>query len=286
MFDRIKKNLLSPYPQPDYGRADFLTAVLIGAFVAFFLIFFQPFGLSQFEFEHKNLILIGFGLVTTICLILVDFLIAPIVQKTIQEEKFTVLHWVLWNLFIVFVIANGNFIYRGILFQFSPDLYFSALGTTMAIGLFPILTLGLLNRIRFLKQNDESAKEIQSHLHEEEKPLSNSKIVLESENGKDQIEVDSSELLYIENLDNYVAIHLSRDGKEAQETLRNSMRELEQQLAGTSMARCHRSYIVNTSLVQKVSGNAQGWRLSLDTASKEVPVSRKYIPGMKELLVK
>ena len=286
MFDRIKKNLLSPYPQPDYGRADFLTAVLIGAFVAFFLIFFQPFGLSQFEFEHKNLILIGFGLVTTICLILVDFLIAPIVQKTIQEEKFTVLHWVLWNLFIVFVIANGNFIYRGILFQFSPDLYFSALGTTMAIGLFPILTLGLLNRIRFLKQNDESAKEIQSHLHEEEKPLSNSKIVLESENGKDQIEVDSSELLYIENLDNYVAIHLSRDGKEAQETLRNSMRELEQQLAGTSMARCHRSYIINTSLVQKVSGNAQGWRLSLDTASKEVPVSRKYIPGMKELLVK
>ena len=62
MFDRIKKNLLSPYPQPDYGRADFLTAVLIGAFVAFFLIFFQPFVaylsilsiLSFFLFGKKN----------------------------------------------------------------------------------------------------------------------------------------------------------------------------------------------------------------------------------------
>jgi DNA-binding LytR/AlgR family response regulator len=47
--------------------------------------------------------------------------------------------------------------------------------------------------------------------------------------------------------------------------------------------RCHRTYIVNTDKIYSVTGNAQGYRLSLHDTQEEIPVSRTYLHVIKDL---
>ena len=53
-----------------------------------------------------------------------------------------------------------------------------------------------------------------------------------------------------------------------------------------SLVRCHRSYMVNLNKVKNISGNAQGLKLELINHSEIIPVSRKYIPIVKEFFQK
>ena len=54
----------------------------------------------------------------------------------------------------------------------------------------------------------------------------------------------------------------------------------------SSLVRCHRSYMVNLNKVKNISGNAQGLKLELINHSEIIPVSRKYIPIVKEFFQK
>ena len=60
---------------------------------------------------------------------------------------------------------------------------------------------------------------------------------------------------------------------------------MEDQLKTVStIERCHRSYLVNTALVDYVSGNAQGYQLHLKGTDQEVPVGRTFAPTiLKEI---
>jgi DNA-binding LytR/AlgR family response regulator len=40
--------------------------------------------------------------------------------------------------------------------------------------------------------------------------------------------------------------------------------------------RCHRSYVVSRAAIERVSGNAQGYKLHLAAGQVVVPVARKY----------
>ena len=53
----------------------------------------------------------------------------------------------------------------------------------------------------------------------------------------------------------------------------------------SSLVRCHRSYMVNLKKVKNISGNAQGLRLELINQSEIIPVSRKYIPIVKQFFL-
>lgn len=65
--------------------------------------------------------------------------------------------------------------------------------------------------------------------------------------------------------------------------LRSSLSRLENQLEGQNIVRCHRSFIVNLDKVEKVTGNAQGYKLHLETPELVVPVARKYSEIVEKL---
>ena len=70
-------------------------------------------------------------------------------------------------------------------------------------------------------------------------------------------------------------------------TYRIQLSEFETQLKeASSLVRCHRSYMVNLKKVKNVSGNAQGLKLELINQSEIIPVSRKYIPIVKQFFFK
>jgi DNA-binding LytR/AlgR family response regulator len=108
-------------------------------------------------------------------------------------------------------------------------------------------------------------------------PVDNDLLVLTAENGKDTLQLTRTGLLAIESSDNYCTVFYMKNGQLAKELIRSSLSRLEHQLGeGTPFARCHRSYVVNLDRVERVSGNAQGYKLHLLNGQVVVPVARKY----------
>ena len=69
-------------------------------------------------------------------------------------------------------------------------------------------------------------------------------------------------------------------------TYRVTLSSLEIQLKeASSLIRCHRSYLVNLNKVKNISGNAQGLKLELINQSEIIPVSRNYIPIVKQFFL-
>lgn len=62
------------------------------------------------------------------------------------------------------------------------------------------------------------------------------------------------------------------------------MKEIEINLKAQFIIRCHRSFIVNVNIVEKVIRDAHQMKLYLPHISKPIPVSRSYIPVLEDLL--
>ena len=91
-------------------------------------------------------------------------------------------------------------------------------------------------------------------------------------------DIPTDQIYYIESLQNYVNIYHSTEDTIQKKTERATLKSCEALIKNTDLIKCHRSYIVNTSKIENVSGNAQGLKLHLYDYDTIVPVSRSYIP--------
>jgi hypothetical protein len=105
-----------------------------------------------------------------------------------------------------------------------------------------------------------------------------SKIVsFKDEKGVLRISISSENILYIESSDNYVIIHYENLGKHKKYLLRNTLKNIENELSKSSILRCHRSYLVNFSRVKVLRRTKEGLVLELDADNlPELPVSKSY----------
>lgn len=104
---------------------------------------------------------------------------------------------------------------------------------------------------------------------------------------KDVVTVRPENILYIEVSGNYVDIFYVKDDKIQHNLLRATIRQIEDELTDFPVfIRCHRSFIVNVNRILHVSGNAQGYKLSLQGTNEQIPVSRTYMKNLKDALGK
>ena len=86
---------------------------------------------------------------------------------------------------------------------------------------------------------------------------------------------------------NYIqVVFIDENLKQVKKMIRATMKSLEENLKDyPTFLRVHRSYIVNKNKITKSTGNAQGITLYLDNTTEIVPVSRKFIPFIKNILI-
>lgn len=104
-----------------------------------------------------------------------------------------------------------------------------------------------------------------------------SEIVFDAGSGEARLCVAAGDLILIEAADNYCKIHFLQGGGRSSKLVRMPMKDAEravQQAPG--FFRCHRSFIVNGRMVEKVLGASQSYRLKLRHFPDEVPVSRSF----------
>jgi len=109
-------------------------------------------------------------------------------------------------------------------------------------------------------------------------PESKEMLAFKDEKGIMRISVKAIDLLYLQAADNYVTIYYNNQQKPAKYMIRSSLKNIEMELAYSSLIRCHRSYMVNFSKVKIIRREKEGLKLELDSPVPiEIPVSKTYM---------
>ncbi len=288
-MNRIRAYLKLSYPLDSKGNWEIAFAT--GVFISLFMAGFEPFGLSRLQLDHKKLILTGYGAVTFIILFFDIVILPAVLRKYFNENNWNIGKHIVFFSFILLTIGFGNLIYSALVFNFSPlnfnrFIYFESL--TLIIGIIPVSFIILLKHNRFLKQNLQSANELSSQLSQRvSHDGSQSSLFLElsSANEKSKIRINEDQLLFIESEGNYCSIYYLDEDKVKRSVLRTTLKRIENNLPRESgLFKTHRAYIINPYKVEKIKGNAQGYRLVFNHINKEASVSRQYIGEFRKLM--
>jgi len=95
--------------------------------------------------------------------------------------------------------------------------------------------------------------------------------------GKHKMSLSEDSIFYIESQDNYVQIFYNLENKMSSYLLRCSTQKIEEDLEGTSIVRCRRSFLVNTSKIVRYGKERGHFTITLDHPSgKTITVTPAY----------
>jgi LytTr DNA-binding domain len=265
--------LKAPYPLFKSPRFWLVFALVSGVFVPSFLIFFKPFGISQ---TVPSLYILGYGIISAAIIAFFGIGFPIFFSNIFIEEKWTVIKQILWLVSMLLSIALSNQIYVGWYYNepFIAIDFFIYLKMVLSLGVFLIAGLTVSDYIRRLMNYQNSSAILNERIHDFKPQNTLSELEICDENQKDKIKVSAGDLLFIKADDNYIEIYYLQQNQVKKTVFRNTLKAIEALVLDT-MFRCHRTYLVNLKQVNKISGNAQGYRLHFDKIEQTIPVSRE-----------
>ena len=235
-----------------------LLAILVGLSELYFLYFFEAYGIQTGKSYsgHGHLFrTIAFGALSSGWFLLADFYIRKLVPVK------TILHELIWYICLVFIGSLLTFLLFNYFWNFTE---WSARALYLILKEYPLMmvfpfTLYVLIR---WKTNNKGKEDL-------------SLIRFESENQKEAISIGEDHFLFARSADNYVEVIYLKQGKEKCQLLRNSLKNIEGQLAAfDQMKRCHRSYLINRHKIE--NAYAKNSKLFLTIGEHSIPVSTTY----------
>lgn len=237
---------------------------------------FEPF--EVYAPEHK----IDYFLISLIHAITPTFIICLLYTIRIPpsvEENWSVGKEIL--IITVYLIAVGvaQFLIRDVIYDnpnnWSWRYFYEEIRNTLLVGTLFSAILVPINFIRLNTKNTRRAGtfNITETPNLKESSLDEKPVIVEI----DQEKFDINNLLLAKAEGNYATIHL-RAEPDKTFLKRITFKELESLLKPYNhIVKTHRSYLVNLCYVERVTGNAQGYKLALYQYDTVVPVSRNNI---------
>ncbi len=109
-------------------------------------------------------------------------------------------------------------------------------------------------------------------------------ILLQSKNGKDNIQLRKKDLLYIRAEDNYVSIVYTGALGVKQALMRNTLSSMEQLFEQKGIIKCHRSYLVNVTNIQRFHREGGIHIIQFRDSEVNIPVSNTYLKKMQKAI--
>ncbi len=278
MFKQFIKLLNEPYPDREDFRSILLGSIFSGFLVFSILSLFLPFGLSTVG-NNAYMYSFYFGIVTIVTAFCYELLLKYVLRLRRNNQSWTLWKWIVTVLVLLLLIAIANYSLIIFLFdhiQITLAGFGKMLSSTLIVGIFPICIFGSMNLINNLKRYQKLAIEVRASDFGSSEV---SRVKLPIKNSQKVYELNVSKLLFVEAMQNYVMIHfLDSDLIPKKHLHRNTLSSVEIILSQKGIVRTHRSYLINPAMIEDITGNAQGLKLSLKHNPESIiPVSRKYI---------
>ena len=268
----------TPSPDPlvhylDLAYYKWVFVLGTGLFIALFLLFFLPFGVSNFDPDfHVDGVFVacmaGVFAAVSGSLAVSEFVLRP--RLLPSPSRRGMLGWLAWD---VVLVSSACFVYYNVLGDFHDWHWSSWLGFLRDIGV--VMAFPLIAFVFYLRH--ESLKSAFVRLRAERPAIASTRLLhLQSDNEKDHLAVALDDLLYLQSQDNYLSVvHVGEKGLQAP-LIRSSLKRIES-LGEPGLLRCHRSFVVNLGRVRRCEGNLHGLRLLLEQGDRAIPVSRAYV---------
>ena len=267
-------------------RLDFMVSsvMFIAVFSILFMLIYSPFSMAAWfnvTEEQPMFVTIAFYIVAV-----ATMLISKISMRWVwQRYGLSTYIYVLWLFVEAFVIT---WLYMGFTRVILPETVCTSEFTlrvfscVVAILAIPYTIVSLYAAYRSQKEENAIIR-YREHLLGSGVTPSNL-INLSDEKGVVKLTIDIDSLYYMESQDNYVKICYENDGKLHSYMLRCRTKSIEATLANTTMLRCHRSYLVNTTKINLVRNDKSNPVVVLKHPDiKPIPVSKSYYDRVKAL---
>jgi len=280
--------LIQKYPAPKPVLKSLIIAVLTGVFIALFLLYFEPFNFHLNTDGNKVFHMFFFGCITTFILLFFLYVFPLLLPNLFSDKNWKVGHQMVFYLLLLLVIAIFISIYSNYInsIPFGWDSYWLIVSRTFVVGILPIVFITFFDYYLKVKSNLNLAKNILKNKKELLKDSKEATHQISTDLKNETFSFSEHDFNYAIADGNYTDISSLDENTLKKVTYRVTLSSLETQLKEAStIVRCHRSYMVNLKKVKNISGNAQGLRLELINQSEIIPVSRKYIPIVKQFFL-
>ncbi len=163
-------------------------------------------------------------------------------------------------------------------------MFTNVLGRTSCILFVPyafcLLYIIIIDKTQQINQLNES-------IRNEDNNLQRVYVLFYDDHNEMRLSVKREDLVMIESADNYICVWYMNNDTVKKVMVRNTMKRIAEQLADTSVQRCHRSYMVNMDRVKVLRRDKEGVFIEFGIEGIfDVPISRTYITTITNWLMK
>ena len=286
------------------GRKETITTRIISTtFVVIALAVFKPFGLDAWQWE-AYVHLLMWGVLGFLTCMLTDGILKYLIKKPRSYDK-GVSYIIRRNLWFQIIntplITLGICLYRHFVMSDrigGNQLSWTNFLETLVIIAFCSFAIGLYWRFKFRSRYLAIELKETQHLNEQLKKMGQVAGNSEQANTKtaesiltltgttsDTIQLQISNLLYIEAVGNYVKVFHLHDGQVQTDMLRATSKQIEDELQAYPMiVRCHRAFLVNLGQVEQIVSHSSSMQLLIKHCHESIPVSRSNMAQVKDAL--
>ena len=127
---------------------------------------------------------------------------------------------------------------------------------------------------------------LREQIMEDETALQVAYVQIYDEKGEMRLSVRREHLLLIESADNYVCVWYTNQNTPKKVLVRNTLKQVAEQLSSTHIQRCHRSYLINLDHVKVLRREKEGVFVELGIDGvPDVPISKTYSESIQRWLM-
>lgn len=282
---------------------------LISALIAaLFFAVFRPFGLSEFDWQMRFLLIFGVFVMAFISCVINEYFVSYVLRMPLganQKPSYVIRRSVFFQVCNILLLSVFLALYLDLFAcnervnnHFSWQTYKLSLlvcaGISFFIGLYwrnvylrryyarQLEEAQLLNGVLMERARNAEFIEAKHEPHATNEEVKSQEVLLEGTT-KDSVRLCISDFLFAESEGNYVCVHYLENDEAKQTMLRTSMKSVATILCtNPSVMQCHRAFLVNLLHVKSVEGRSSGIGLKLHHCSFVVPVSKGYVNDVKE----
>ena len=259
-------------------RRFLLRAVLfVSLFSMLFMALYQPFSNTTwfgFNSWKQAGVTVLFYMVAVPTLIISKILLSAISNV----HSITVKRFLTWHVAEFILIATEYYIFT-VCFKLglSRELPQLLIRIPMCVALILAIPYSI---VWFYAQYKAKKEELELFkvTHKREAMESDHKLIqFRDSQGKHKMSLSEESIFYIESQDNYVQIFYNLEGKLSSYLLRSTTQKIEEDLDGTHIVRCRRSFLVNTGKIARYGKERGRFTITLDHPSgKTITVTPAY----------
>ncbi len=287
---------MTPIPQFIYKKSNQVTMIIfVPIFALLFISIYSPFDFDRIDTDTRFLAWLNISRelvvqLITIFLILMGMAVAAVSRWLMslytRRRDISYVNYIAWiaceilAMTIVFTLAT-------VLFTDTEKGVITLFKNTLIKTFFILLIPYTMCYIYFIWQERVAQlRLLRERIAEDETALQTAYVQIFDTKGEMRLSVRREHLLLIESADNYICVWYTNNNAPKKVLVRNTMKQVAQQLASTHIQQCHRSYMVNLELVKVMRREKEGMFVEFGIAGvPDVPISKTYADSIKKWLI-